>query len=170
MITFPDRRCDSPEDQPGDLQLRSGRSAHRCGPTWPRFSVQYDYDGAGNMTTTTPGTSSARRSSVRHLAGVRLAIGDRAARSDAVGRFLISGSDAGQQVLLIDGSAASTPGRRRPQRNAYMETLARRPIVVSGLIRLLPAKQIPEIFSALRSSVTHRVHLINDNYRRDRYV
>jgi hypothetical protein len=45
------------------------------------------------------------------LADVTLAIGDMAARTDAVGRFLLAGVPDGRHELLIDGRSANTPNR-----------------------------------------------------------
>jgi RHS repeat-associated protein len=46
------------------------------------------------------------------LADVTLAIGARRVRTDATGRFLLSGVPAGPQEVVIDGRTASQPGRR----------------------------------------------------------
>ncbi|MFI9639121.1 RHS repeat-associated core domain-containing protein [Micromonospora sp. NPDC051925] len=45
------------------------------------------------------------------LADVTLAVGRRSTRTDATGRFLLTGLTAGHHVLVIDGATASRPGR-----------------------------------------------------------
>ncbi|MFC0005790.1 pre-peptidase C-terminal domain-containing protein [Micromonospora siamensis] len=45
------------------------------------------------------------------LAGVTLAVGRKSTRTDATGRFLLTGLTGGHHVLVIDGATASTPGR-----------------------------------------------------------
>ncbi|MFG2054805.1 RHS repeat-associated core domain-containing protein [Micromonospora sp. NPDC048930] len=45
------------------------------------------------------------------LPGVTLSVGRHATRTDATGRFLLTGLTAGHQVLVIDGATASSPGR-----------------------------------------------------------
>ncbi|NBE84082.1 RHS repeat-associated core domain-containing protein [Micromonospora rubida] len=47
----------------------------------------------------------------RPLADVTLAVGRRSTRTDATGRFLLTGLTAGHHVLVIDGATASSPGR-----------------------------------------------------------
>ena len=45
------------------------------------------------------------------LADVTLTVGRRSTRTDATGRFLLTGLTAGHHVLVIDGATASRPGR-----------------------------------------------------------
>ncbi|SBT46045.1 pre-peptidase C-terminal domain-containing protein [Micromonospora narathiwatensis] len=45
------------------------------------------------------------------LADVTLSVGRRSTRTDASGRFLLTGLTAGHHVLVIDGATASSPGR-----------------------------------------------------------
>jgi RHS repeat-associated protein len=45
------------------------------------------------------------------LAQATLTIGTRSARTDATGRFLLTGIASGDQVLIMDGSTANRPGR-----------------------------------------------------------
>ncbi len=45
------------------------------------------------------------------LAQATLTIGSRSARTDATGRFLLTGLASGDQVLVMDGSTANRPGR-----------------------------------------------------------
>ncbi|MCW3842175.1 DUF6531 domain-containing protein [Micromonospora yasonensis] len=45
------------------------------------------------------------------LPGVTLSVGRHATRTDATGRFLLTGLTAGHHVLVIDGATASSPGR-----------------------------------------------------------
>ncbi|WP_326557257.1 RHS repeat-associated core domain-containing protein [Micromonospora sp. NBC_01796] len=47
----------------------------------------------------------------RPLADVTLTVGGRGTRTDATGRFLLTGLTAGHHVLVIDGATASSPGR-----------------------------------------------------------
>ncbi|WP_320069111.1 pre-peptidase C-terminal domain-containing protein [Micromonospora sp. RTGN7] len=45
------------------------------------------------------------------LADVTITVGRRSTRTDATGRFLLTGLTAGHHVLVIDGATASSPGR-----------------------------------------------------------
>jgi len=45
------------------------------------------------------------------LASVTLEIGNQSTRTDSTGRFLLTGIPTGRQVLVIDGSTASRPGK-----------------------------------------------------------
>jgi hypothetical protein len=64
------------------------------------------------------------------LADVTLAIGEASARTDATGRFLLTGAEPGVYALVIDGRTATRPGRTYGRFEANVEVKAGHTVVL----------------------------------------